>query len=102
MSFYPENNLEKAIISSREGVLPVRDLISMLLVSKLVVPSATEIQADGSGLTPLFFNKEGVGMLAAFTSISRVKEFTSVAKYCLEIRALDLLKGVPMEYGIVI
>lgn len=80
----------------------MRDFIAMLLKSELVIPSAKEMQTDGAGLEPLFFDKDGVGMLAAFTSKSRMAQFTNVAPYYLVMNAFDLLKMMPKEYGVVI
>jgi hypothetical protein len=101
-NFRPLNDLEKALVSAKEGALPMKKFIALLLVSELAVPSTTEMRADGTGLTPLFFDKEGVGMLAAFTDKSRISKFTDVAHYCLAVKALDLLKRMPTEYGLVI
>ncbi|WP_196297808.1 SseB family protein [Xanthomonas albilineans] len=96
------NDLERALISAKAGILSISEFVATLLVSELVVPSTTEIQPDGSGLTPLFFDNKGVGMLVAFTEKSRISEFTKMAGYCLEVKAFDLLKRIPVEYGVVI
>lgn len=101
-NFSPLNSLEKALVSAKTGAMPIKEFIATLLMSDLAVPSTTEMQADGSGLTPLFFDKEGIGMLAAFTDKSRISELTNVARYCLIVKAFDLLKRMPREYGLVI
>jgi len=101
-NFSALNRLEKALVSAKTGAMPMKEFIATLLKSELAVPSTTEMQADAVGLTPLFLNKKGVGMLAAFTDKSRIPQFTNVARYCLAVKAFDLLKKMPREYGLVI
>lgn len=102
INFSPINSLETTLVSAKSGVMSMKDFIVVLLGSELIVPSAKEMQDDGSGLEPLFFDKNGVAMLATFTDKSRMSQFTNVARYCLVMNAFDLLKMVPREYGVVI
>ena len=102
VKFFPLNALEKTLVSAKVGATPMKEFIATLLVSEIAVPSTTEMQTDGSGLTPLFFNKEGIGMLVAFTDKSRISQLTNSTHYCLVLNAFDLLKRMPKEYGLVI
>ncbi len=96
------NNLEVALQKAQAGQLAVPELLAVLMDSEVAVPSATAVLADGSGMQPLMFPKNGVQMLACFTEKNRIGEFSSVAPYCLVLKGRDLLRRVPPGYGLVV
>jgi len=100
--FRPLNELELALDQAQGGRLGVSELMRVLLSSKLAVPSAEEVMADGSGFSPLLFNKNGVQMLACFSDKSRVGEFADMTPYCLMMQGRELLRRMPPGYGLVI
>lgn len=100
--FRPLNDFELALEQAQGGHLGVPELMRALLSSELAVPSAEEVMADGSGFSPLLFNKKGVQMLACFSDKSRVSEFADMAPYCLVMQGRELLRRMPPGYGLVI
>ena len=103
MSAQPTNNrLEYTIVQAKLGKEPMTNLVRELVSSTLSVPSAQEVTADGAGFLPLFFDKNGVGMLAAFTDKSRVTLLGDKVRYCIEMKGIDLLRRIPKEYGLVL
>jgi hypothetical protein len=101
-SFEPLNDFEKALVEARSGRLPVQKLLHMMADADLAVPSAGEVQADGSGFQPLLFPKEQVQMLACFTDKSRIGEYAEMAPYFLLMKGRDLLRRMPPDHGIVV
>ncbi len=100
--FIPVNAFEEALASANAGTLSPQVFLGIFLSSDVVLPSATELQPDGSGMQPLFFEKDGVGMLSLFSDLSRVESFASKAPYALVLKGLEMLKRLPKEYGIVL
>ena len=100
--FRPLNDFELALEQAKDGRLEVRELLRVLVSSELAVPSAEEVMADGSGFSPLLFNKNGVQMLACFSDKSRVGEFADMTSYCLVMKGRELLSRMPPGYGLVI
>ncbi len=100
--FNPENLLESALLSANKGRLGPELLLGILISSDIVIPSTHEANSDGSGLQPLFFEKEGLGMVSAFTSFGRIGNLSKQAPYALVLKGIDLLRRLPPEYGVVV
>ena len=98
----PSNPLEFALAQARDGRLPIPDFLRLLLASKLAVPSATEVKADGRGLQPLVFDKQGTAMVAVFSSPERAGVFADRAPYLLYGSAAGLLRALAPDLGIVL
>lgn len=97
-----EDTLEEAIVAASRGRMSLQQFLRTLLDSDIVVPSATAIQADGSGLTPLLFNKQGTEMMAIFTSLSRAEVCGAATPFALKINARMFLSRLSKEVGVVI
>jgi hypothetical protein len=100
--FLPTGDLEITMMKAKEGFLPFADMLSMFLNTRIVVPSAAEVAADGTGFQPLEFSKEKVQMLGCFTTAERIADFSSVTPFYLEITGAQLLQRLPPDYGVVI
>lgn len=100
--FLPNNDLEIALLKAKSGFLPASDLMRMFVESRIVVPSAAKVAADGTGFQPLEFSKENTQMLGCFTAAERVDEFTKMVPFYLEITGKQLLERLPPDYGVVI
>lgn len=100
--FVPSNPLEFALVQARDGRLPIPEFLRLLLASKLAVPSASEVEADGRGLQPLVFDKQGTAMMAVFSSPERAAVFADVAPYLLYGSARGLLQALAPDVGIVL
>lgn len=96
------NILDKAITDARAGTLPMNAFVRLLVESDLALPSAQIVRANGSGFEPLFFDKEGTGMLVAFSDKTHALQYTQVAPYCLVMKGEDVLRQLPHQYGLVI
>ena len=101
-SLIPSNPLETALVATKKGEMPLAEFLAKLLDSDIAVPSATEIQADGSGLRPLQFDKEGTAMVAVFSNLDRAKKFEGSAQYALTINTRAFLSGLSREAGVVV
>ncbi len=103
IAFKPVNNLERLLFAAQKGELLLTDFMPKLLESQIYIPSTEEVQPNGKGLQPLFFDRQGNSMVAVFTDLSRITdEFKTHAKYCLCIVTKELLAGFPKDFGIVI
>lgn len=101
--FKPVNSLEESLLSAQNGEMPMSEFMPKLIDSQIYVPSTEEVQPNGQGLKPLFFDREGKAMVAIFTDLSRITgDFKSHAQYCLSIVTRIFLKSLPNDFGIVI
>jgi hypothetical protein len=102
-NFEPVNSLEESLLSAQNGEMSMSEFMPKLVDSQIYVPSTEEVQPDGQGLKPLFFDRQGKAMVAIFTDLSRITiEFKSHAQYCLSIVTRSFLIGLPKDFGIVI
>lgn len=101
-SFAPLNDLESLLIQAKAGQVPMRDLMRALVISDVVLPSGSEVLADGTGLEPLLFSKEKVQMVACFTDKSRIGEYVKMTPYCLVMKGRSFLRGIPAGHGVVV
>ncbi len=98
----PENPLETALVAARKGEIPLAEFLSKLLDSDVAVPSATEVQADGSGFSPVAFEKDGTGMVAVFSSLERASKVGEHAQYALTINARSFFGMLLADVGVVL
>lgn len=101
-SFVPMNELESMLVRAKNGQAPVSDLMRTLVDSDVVLPSGSEVLADGTGFEPLLFSKEKVQMVACFTDKSRIGEYIKMTPYCLVMKGGDFLRGIPSGHGVVV
>jgi|SRR5690348_14161419 len=101
-SFVPMNELESMLVKAKNGQVPVSDLMGKLVDSDVVLPSGSEVLADGTGFEPLLFSKEKVQMVACFTDKSRIGEYVKMTPYCLVMKGKDFLRGIPSGHGVVV
>lgn len=76
--------------------------LQRLIHSDLALPSATEVKEDGTGFNPILYEKQGTKMVAAFTDKARIGELIHIAEYCLMMNGLQVLRRIPLGYGLVI
>jgi hypothetical protein len=74
------------------------DVISAMLRTVLIVP----VGPQSSGFDPVYFNRDGVSMLAAFTAFELTSRVTDLAKYALTMTGRDLMLRMPAGEGIVL
>lgn len=100
--FDPLNELESGLLSAKKNGIPVATFLQRLLHSDLALPSATEVKDDGTGFEPILFDKQGTKMLEVFTDKVRASQLEHVAKYCLVMNGLSVLRRIPPGYGLVV
>ena len=100
--FHPLNDAETFLAAAMGGQMPMAEFMKIFLASTVELPSANEVHADGAGLIPILFDKEGTNMLALFTHKDRIAPFRERASYCVSMKAIDVLRRLPPGYGVVI
>jgi hypothetical protein len=101
----PINLLEAVIRTGMTGAADGGDLVAELLRSAVFVPSAQEVQQDGSGLIPLLLRspRDGAELVVAFTDMSRIGAAeTERAPYCLQVAGEWLVRSLAPAFGIVL
>ncbi len=97
----PVNILEIELKKAQAGVASMAEFIHLLVKSDIFVPSASEIMPDGSGFQPTLFFKEGVPMVACFSSLDMMRVLSEKALYCLTIKGGEFLSRFPADHGFV-
>lgn len=100
--FTPVNALETALEGARAGRSSMPDFLRLFGNAEIVVPSGSEIMPDGSGFQPVLFDKGGTQMVACFTAMERIGDFSRLAPYCLTITGSEFLQRIPPGYGLVV
>ncbi len=98
----PENELEEMLVKAQENKINFEDFIEYFLNADISIPSESEVMPDGTGLSPLLFEKNGVQMLSVFTALSRVNLFKDKTSYCLSMKGREFLARIPPEFGLVV
>lgn len=98
----PENDLEILLVKVQQGKIDFVDFFKFFMSAEIFVPSASEVMPDGSGMSPLLFEKNGDQILGVFSSLSRVSLFKGQADYCLSMKGRELIARLPAGYGIVV
>lgn len=102
MAFKPENALESVIIDARQGVRPITEVMDLLAQSNLYISSKTEVQADGSGFSPMLLEESGNPLVAAFTHLPRAELHSHMAEYVLQMDGRAFFLRLPPGYGVVL
>lgn len=100
--FLPSTELEIALLKAKSGFLPASELLRLFVDARIILPSATEVAADGGGFQPLQFAKENTQMIGCFTAAERIADFSNMAPFYLEVTGKQFLQRLPPGYGVVI
>ncbi len=95
----PEGELEQALVAKVE-IGHQNSLLSLLYHSRLQVPSTTQPEADGGGMTPLALNRPPVVWILVFTRLELAQRFAEDGPYCLEFTGSDLIARLPEHFGL--
>jgi hypothetical protein len=101
-TFSPINQLELKLADAKLGRITSNEFVRQLWLSDIALPTATEVFSDGSGFTPVLFDKNGTTMLAAFTAKERIGQLVDIAKFCMVMKGSDLLLRMPKGFGLVV
>ena len=100
--FTPENLLEHAVQDAKLGSLRLETLFDVIADANLLIASRTEVQANGTGFTPLLLEKDGAPFVAAFSSFSRATLHREAAEYVLQMNGREFFLRLPPEYGVML
>jgi hypothetical protein len=100
--FEPKNPLEFALADAQSGNRTIAEFLPTFLDSQIAIPSSQIVEQDGRGMSPVFFDKNGIQMVAAFTELDRALTVSNLAHYCLTMKGRELLIRMPPGYGLVI
>ena len=100
--FNPLNDFEWSLLAAKENKISVEIFLQKFVRSILALPTTKKVQEDGSGFEPVLFDKIGISMLAAFTDKTRASYLSDIARYCLEMNGLEVLRRIPPGYGLVV
>jgi hypothetical protein len=100
--FLPCNELELAMTAAEAGRLAIPDFQAILLRSPIYLSSATAIQSDFSGFTPVVFNRLGVEIMACFSAAERAAHVKHRAPYLLQQNAGEFIARILPDLGLVI
>jgi hypothetical protein len=103
MPYQPLTPLEAAVRNAMAGAGNEVDVLALLLTSDICVPSASEVQQSGAGLTPLVLRSQRFDspMILIFDDMSRIgPEISGKAPYCLQVSGDWLVRNITPERGI--
>ena len=100
--FQPENEVEFAVVDTKNGVRTIDELIDIVADADLYISSKAEVQRDWSGFDPLLLEESGNPLVAAFSSPSRPSLHRDMAEYILQIKGREFLLRLPPRYGVVL
>lgn len=98
----PENQLEEYLSNLLNDNFKFIDFFRFFLTAKVYIPSASEIKLDGTGFSPLVFNKNEVEMIGIFTSKNRTFLYSEKFPYCLSIQGKEAIKRIQSSSGLVL
>ena len=99
----PLNPLESALFDALERRATMAEFLAALTAAKIVVPSATEVLADGSGLAPLTHRRGETELVVAFTDPARIGDsLTAQAPYQLHVDAAWMVRHLALDLGLVL
>ena len=99
----PLNALETALFGALAGETGMAAFFDALAAAQIVIPSETEVKADGSGFAPLTQWRQGVELVLAFTSNARIgKSFLDLAPWLLTVDSTWLIRNLAYDRGLLL
>ncbi|MBN8831969.1 MAG: hypothetical protein J0G94_15420 [Sphingomonadales bacterium] len=102
-AYRPLTQLEAAVRNAMAGTGDERDVLAALMISDICVPSAGEVQQDGTGLTPLLLQSKRFGsrMVVVLDDASRIgPEIRARARHALQVSGGWLIGSIAPDIGI--
>jgi len=94
--------LERMIVLAEAGRATMLDVLELFAVSQVIVPSGTQVTDNLAQLQPVLFDVRGASMLAVFTHVDQIAEFSKLAAFALTIDGRSLLVSIPPSAGMVV
>jgi len=99
----PLNALEAALAAALERRATMAEFLAVLAASQIIVPSATEVLADGSGLAPLSQWRQGIELIVVFTDPARIgNSLHAQAPWQLKVDAAWLIRHLALDRGLLL
>jgi hypothetical protein len=102
VDFQPENELERAILGTKQGIRTIDELMNIIAISELYVSSKRVVHQDGSGFEPLLLGQGENPLVATFSSLSRPGLHRHMAEYVLQIKGREFFLRLPPNYGVIL
>ncbi|WP_225673967.1 SseB family protein [Thalassolituus marinus] len=90
------------LLTNNEGVVTTKGIITSMMKSNLFLASATEVQGDRTGLNPMVFYTPNGDMLAVFSNMDLISEFSEDFRYAVSMSGKEILSRLPSSVGIVV
>jgi hypothetical protein len=100
LAFVAETDIEHQILKAGGGALSGDALLRRMAEADLFIPSAGEVQADGSGFQPVLVDQDGVSFVVVFTAMSRQPK--DMAKYMMQMNGRQFFQRLPAGYGVMV
>ena len=94
--------LERMIVLAEAGRATMLDVLELFAVSQVIVPSGTQVTDNLAQLQPVLFDVRGASMLAVFTHVDQIAEFSDLAAFAVTIDGRSLLVSIPPSAGMVV
>lgn len=94
--------LERMIVLAEAGRATTLDVLELFAVSQVIVPSGMQVTDNLAQLQPVLFDVRGASMLAVFTHVDQIAEFSDLAAFALTIDGRSLLVSIPPSAGMVV
>jgi hypothetical protein len=78
------------------------DVLGAFLAAQVVVPSGEAVSDGFGGFVPVLYEREGVPILAVFTSLDRATVVSAMAPFAVTMTGRELVDRMPPDYGIVV
>jgi len=101
-SLSARNDLERSLAKATRGEATLESTLLVVMDSHVAMPSTTEVLEDGTGMSPISYDRDGTWMVAVFSSLEALSAADLGAEFCLWVPCSGLLERMSREYGIVI
>lgn len=91
-----ESNIERAMRGEPIDIMP------LFLQAELAVPSGGPIGERFEGFVPVLYDRDGIPMLAVFTTVERARMTADRAPYAVTMRGRDIVARMPDGNGVVV
>ncbi len=98
----PENSLELALLACSDNVITLDTLLACLIRSPIYIASATPVDHNGQGLAPKIFDRRGIPMMSAHSSLNRAQQHHPDAPFAKPFPASAVIQNFPPGHGIVL
>ena len=98
--FQPWNEIERRIEETRNGHGDTDALMRAIAEANLFIPSAGEVQPDGTGYRPILLEQDDISLVAAFTSAARMEK--GMAPVLMRMNGRQFFLRLPAGYGVIV